>query len=252
MAAELFTASEGCPTHRLRLPPQDDAAGALDEIRYGMAGWPAACGPLTLESGHWPLHTGELKLLINLLERRDLTLVAVEALCPSTRVAAAALGLRTSFPFEGLRRNLPVSPPPTPWHSDHHAGSWDQAAATHNPTRQQGLLIHSGTLRSGDHLQAEGSILLLGDLNPGGRISAGGHVLVWGRLRGVAHAGRRGDRSARIVALQLQPLQLRIADAVARGPEDKPTAGLAEQAVLMEGEIQIEPASPSWPLGLND
>ena len=74
-------------------------------------------------------------------------------------------------------------------------------------------------------------------------------VLVWGRLRGVAHAGVGGDRQARIVALQLRPLQLRIADAVARGPADPPGAGQAETAHLVNGEIRIDPASPSWPLG---
>jgi septum site-determining protein MinC len=73
-------------------------------------------------------------------------------------------------------------------------------------------------------------------------------VLVWGRLRGVAHAGRQGDRSARIIALQLRPLQLRIADAVARGPEETPAAGQAEEARLVDGEIRIDPASPCWPL----
>jgi septum site-determining protein MinC len=108
--------------------------------------------------------------------------------------------------------------------------------------------VHRGTLRSGDHLQVEGSVLLLGDVNPGARISAGGHVLVWGRLRGMAHAGCGGDSNARIVALQLRPLQLRIADAVARGPEDRPPAGLAEEALLVDGTIRIDPASPGWPL----
>jgi septum site-determining protein MinC len=108
--------------------------------------------------------------------------------------------------------------------------------------------VHQGTVRSGDHLEAEGSLLVLGDVNPGARISAVGHVLVWGRLRGMAHAGCQGDRRARIVALQLRPLQLRIADAVARGPEELPPAGLAEQAVLLDGEIQLEAAPPAWPL----
>jgi len=77
---------------------------------------------------------------------------------------------------------------------------------------------------------------------------ASGHVLVWGRLRGVAHAGVSGDRTARIVALHLRPLQLRIADAVARGPADAPADGQAEEAQLVNGEIQIEPAHPGWPL----
>ena len=85
-------------------------------------------------------------------------------------------------------------------------------------------------------------MLLLGDVNPGARISAGGDVMVWGRLRGIAHAGQDGDTKAKIVALQLRPLQLRIADAVARGPEDQPQPGLAEEARLEAGTIMIEPA----------
>jgi septum site-determining protein MinC len=109
------------------------------------------------------------------------------------------------------------------------------------------LHLHHGTLRSGDHLEVEGSLLVLGDVNPGARVVAAGHVLVWGTLRGVAHAGSRGDQSARITALQLRPVQLRIADAVARGPEDLPVPGVAEQAEIVGGLIAINPASPAWP-----
>ena len=72
--------------------------------------------------------------------------------------------------------------------------------------------------------------------------------MVWGRLRGIAHAGRSGDRTACIVALYLHPLQLRIADAVARGPQEVPPVGLAEKAHLVDGRIQIDPADPFWPL----
>ena len=111
-----------------------------------------------------------------------------------------------------------------------------------NSKTPQKLLFHQGTLRSGDHLSAEGDVLLLGDVNPGARISAGGDVMVWGRLRGIAHAGQDGDTKAKIVALQLRPLQLRIAAAVARGPEDQPHPGLAEEARLEAGTIMIEPA----------
>ena len=67
-------------------------------------------------------------------------------------------------------------------------------------------------------------------------------------LRGTAHAGFKGDRNARIVALQLRPLELRIANAVARGPQERPPAGLAEQALLVEGMIRLEAAIPVWPL----
>ncbi|MBU6354705.1 MAG: septum site-determining protein MinC, partial [Cyanobacteria bacterium REEB498] len=128
----------------------------------------------------------------------------------------------------------------------HQAGTSMQPAAT-EATAGAGLTIHRGTLRAGDHLQVEGSVLVLGDVNPGARVTAGGDVRVWGRLRGVAHAGCQGNGDARIVALQLRPLQLRIAAAVARGPEDLPPVGFCEEALLDNGAIAIRPADPQWP-----
>jgi septum site-determining protein MinC len=232
MAAELIPARGGFPGNRLRLPALEGAAGLLEEVRYGLASAPPGLGALTLESGPWPLHTGELRELMALLQTRGLRLVAVHGRCPTTLVSAAALGLETAWPEED--GGEPGGPAP--------AGEAEPGVAG------GGLLVHRGTLRSGDHLQSPGSVLLLGDLNPGARISAGGHVLVWGRLRGVAHAGRGGDSTARIVALRLQPLQLRIAETVARGPEEPPPPGLAEEARLEGGEIRIEPASPLWPV----
>jgi septum site-determining protein MinC len=146
-------------------------------------------------------------------------------------VAAASLGLVTQLQDPG---------------SETAAEAPNQEPAS--PADPQALTIHQGTLRSGDHLQVEGSVLLLGDVNPGARISAAGDVRVWGRLRGIAHAGCQGNRQARIVALQLRPLQLRIAEAVARGPEDLPPLGYADQAQLVAGGIAIEPAEPIWGL----
>jgi septum site-determining protein MinC len=187
---------------------------------------------LLLQSGDRLLTLPELRTIAELLASRGLNLQTVEASDACSLVAAAALGLTT--------RLCPIPEPnsPTPESSEPE----QQGAA---------LTIHRGTLRSGDHLQVEGSVLLLGDVNPGARISAAGDVRVWGRLRGVAHAGCRGDGGARIVALQLRPLQLRIAEAVARGPEDQPPAGFCEEAVLLEGSISIRPAEPHWPSALN-
>ena len=91
-------------------------------------------------------------------------------------------------------------------------------------------------------MKCDGDVLIYGDVNPGARVSAGGDVMVWGRLRGIAHAGCHGSTKAKIVALHLRPVQLRISDAVARGPEDQPLDGLTEQARLDQGVIVIEPA----------
>ena len=101
--------------------------------------------------------------------------------------------------------------------------------------------FHQGTVRSGDYLDSPNDLLILGDVNPGAIVSAEGNIIIWGRLLGVAHAGKRGNSKATISALQLRPLQLRIANKVARGPEDKPQLGLAEQARIESEKIIIFP-----------
>ena len=178
-------------------------------------------GAISLDCGEWPLSCGELMHLSKTLAVMGCTLQEVCTANPETFVSAAALGI-SARPHIG-----PISP---------------EQPCPETTTTANELLFHRGTLRSGDHLQTEGDVLLFGDVNPGAQLSADGDVLVWGRLRGTAHAGRCGRTSARIVALQLRPLQLRIADVVARGPEEQPQTGLAEQARLHDGEILIEPA----------
>ncbi|MFM7285828.1 MAG: septum site-determining protein MinC, partial [Cyanobium sp.] len=185
---------------------------------------PAAIG---LASGSWRLDVRALRAVAERMASLGVNLAGLCATDPLTRAAAAALGLPTSAPLTGSGTGAASGPPEPP---------------------SLALTVHQGTLRAGDHLEVAGSLLVLGDVNPGARVSAGGDVRVWGRLRGAAHAGSLGDPTAKIVALQLRPLQLRIADAVARGPEDLPPAGLAEQAVLVGDMIRLTPADPLWPL----
>ena len=101
--------------------------------------------------------------------------------------------------------------------------------------------FHQGTVRSGEYIESPGDLLILGDVNPGAKVSAEGNILIWGRLLGIAHAGSKGDSKATISALQLRPVQLRIAQKIARGPKEKPQTGLAEQARIDCGEIIISP-----------
>ncbi len=101
--------------------------------------------------------------------------------------------------------------------------------------------FHQGTVRSGEYLDSPGDLLVLGDVNPGAKVSAEGNIMIWGRLLGIAHAGSKGNSQATISALQLRPVQLRIAKKVARGPKEKPQLGLAEQARIDSEEIIISP-----------
>ena len=182
----------------------------------------ASPGPIDLDCGDWLLTCSDLQQLNTIAADRGYTLRTLLGQRPETIVSASALGLDA--------------------HLRPHLTDEDTTTAP-SPSTGEGVLFHHGTLRSGDHLQSDRDVLLYGDVNPGARISAAGHVLVWGRLRGIAHAGRDGDPSARIVALQLRPLQLRIGDVVARGPDDLPQEGLVEQARLEGSEIVIEAAS---------
>ncbi len=95
------------------------------------------------------------------------------------------------------------------------------------------------TVRSGSEIRHPGTVIILGDLNPGGIVVADGDILVWGRLRGVAHAGAQGNRECLIMALQMEPTQLRIADAVARAPEKSPMQFSPEVAHITPQGIRI-------------
>jgi len=92
------------------------------------------------------------------------------------------------------------------------------------------------TVRSGVEVRHPGSVIVLGDVNPGSSIVADGDVLVWGALRGVAQAGANGNIRCLIMALRMEPTQIRIADFVARAPELPPDQYSPEVAyVALEG-----------------
>jgi septum site-determining protein MinC len=99
------------------------------------------------------------------------------------------------------------------------------------------------TLRSGADIHHNGTVIVLGDVNPGSAIVADGDILVWGRLRGIAHAGAKGNSRCLIMAVQMEPTQLRIADYVARPPETPPNQYVPEVAhVVSQGTIRISRA----------
>ena len=104
-------------------------------------------------------------------------------------------------------------------------------------------LYLQSTVRSGVEIRHPGTIVIFGDLNPGGKAIAAGDILVWGRLRGIAHAGAKGDYSCRITALKMEFTQLRIADAVARAPKLRPKRLSPELAFITTDGISLAPTS---------
>ncbi len=80
---------------------------------------------------------------------------------------------------------------------------------------------YKGTLRSGQVLETESSIIILGDVNPGATVISTGNIVVLGALYGMAYAGGSGNNKAFVAALDMYATQIRIGDVMARS-SDKP------------------------------
>lgn len=102
-------------------------------------------------------------------------------------------------------------------------------------------LVVNKTLRGGQEVRTESSVLVFGNVNPGAQIIAGGSIDVRGFCRGTVHAGAFGDETACIVADKLRPIQIRIADLIARPPDNVKSAVQAERASIKNGYIVFEP-----------
>lgn len=74
--------------------------------------------------------------------------------------------------------------------------------------------FHHGSLRSGQKMEFEGSLVIVGDVNDGAEVIASENVVVVGHLRGLAHAGAKGNKKAIIAAESIDSMQLRIANIV--------------------------------------
>ncbi|RKD33219.1 septum site-determining protein MinC [Thermohalobacter berrensis] len=101
------------------------------------------------------------------------------------------------------------------------------------------------TLRSGQRIEYDGNVVVLGDVNPGSVIVATGNIIVLGSLRGTAHAGSNGNTEAIVAAFNLQPTQLRIANIIARSPDNEISKPLGpEIAKINNNNVLIEPYLP--------
>lgn len=103
--------------------------------------------------------------------------------------------------------------------------------------------FYKGILRSGTSLEFENSVVIIGDVNNGARVVSKGNIIVLGSLKGNAFAGATGNTNSFVVALDMKPTQIRIADTIARSP-DKPVREPLKEAkiaFLEDGNIYIEP-----------
>lgn len=99
--------------------------------------------------------------------------------------------------------------------------------------------FYRGSLRSGKKIEYEGSIVVLGDVNAGAEVIAGENIVIVGILRGMAHAGAKGNRKAMISAVSIEAPQLRIADII-KETEKEDEQKRKTYAHLEENKMVIE------------
>lgn len=99
--------------------------------------------------------------------------------------------------------------------------------------------FHRGSLRSGNRIEYEGSIVILGDVNHGAEVIASDNIVVLGYLRGMAHAGAKGNKKAMIAAASIEAPQIRIANIVKEIEKEeleerKIYASVEEETIILE------------------
>jgi septum site-determining protein MinC len=122
----------------------------------------------------------------------------------------------------------------------------EEILAKKNEAENLPTLYLKKTIRSGQSISSDGNIVVIGDVNPGAEIIAKGDITVWGILGGIAHAGWGGNNYARIRALKLNPVQIRIGEVFARRPDtvnipfvQKSCEYIPEEAFTYKGSIVI-------------
>ncbi len=100
--------------------------------------------------------------------------------------------------------------------------------------------FYRGSLRSGQKVEFEGSLIILGDLNGGAEAIAGENIAVLGTLRGLAHAGAKGNKKAIIAASSIECPQIRIANIVKEIEKDELEEAYKYASVDENDEIILE------------
>ena len=168
----------------------------------------------------------DIRKLRDRLAKHDVTLRAILGESAETTRSARRLDLETELSEPQGQQAATTEPGELPPISSDEQGS-------------SGVLIKR-TLRNGRTVRHVGHVVVIGDVNPGAHVIAGGDVLIWGRLRGTVHAGAGGDSDAVVCALDMRPMQLRIANQVAITPESATSRPRPEVAFIREGQIVAE------------
>jgi len=123
--------------------------------------------------------------------------------------------------------------------------SWEEVDFYETPTNDpvitdsKNTTYINQTLRSGQILESEGNVVIIGDCHPGSEIRAIGDITVWGVLSGIAHAGCKGNINAKVRALKMNAVQLRIANCYSRRPDGTNIPYIIRSSIFTPEEARV-------------
>ncbi|MFT3694974.1 MAG: septum site-determining protein MinC [Kofleriaceae bacterium] len=178
---------------------------------------------VAIESG--PLANATLVALLGLAEKYDLNVIEIGPL--KVAPAIVATPVVESVPEPKLAEGSLPAPAPV--------------VVVPEPIIQtvEATRLFIGPVRSGVILDHVGNLIVFGDVNPGAEVRATGNIVVLGRLKGTAHAAIGSDTGF-ILALRLEPQQLRIGRRVARAADNDTSSNDAEIAYATGDQMIVE------------
>jgi septum site-determining protein MinC len=174
---------------------------------------------IAIEAGELIIHAAEMGQLRDRLSDKGVSLRAVISSSEITRKTAELLGLETT-----LVKKKTV----------------DVSSKNEKEDNGDGAVLYRRTIRSGVSIISENNVIVLGDVNPGAEIISAQNIMIWGRLRGLAHAGKDDNTAAIICALSMAPTSLRIGTIVSELPV-KLKKSRPYMARINHGVIHFEP-----------
>jgi len=96
---------------------------------------------------------------------------------------------------------------------------------------EEEVVVVSNTMRSGQSIKFNGSVVILGDINEGAEVNATKNIYVFGIVRGIVSAGEK------IISLGFQPLRMSIGKKMFEAELNEKTYRKPRIAELENGEI---------------
>ena len=121
-----------------------------------------------------------------------------------------------------------------------------QQLSFHQEVMENAGQFYKGTLKDGQILETENSIIVLGDVYPGACIISSKDIVVLGGFYGQAYAGGNGEEGHFVVALEMSPEKLKIGDFKYKTSEKQSKWSIKPKiqpkiAYVNDARVKIEP-----------